>query len=145
MSLTDDETESTDFEKLGENNFQRIRNKITKMSYADGVADGEESVFQSAFDQGYKEGLKAAFEIGKFKYFFNHLDDKLTSEDLLREKEKYLKMNVKEAKEHKQFISLNNREENVSEISEKQEQHVDNLLAKFKAEVPKVVDLLNAT
>uniref|UniRef100_A0A1A9UQ62 Yae1_N domain-containing protein n=1 Tax=Glossina austeni TaxID=7395 RepID=A0A1A9UQ62_GLOAU len=145
MSLTDDETESTDFQKFGENNFQRIRNKITKMSYADGAANGEESVFQSAFDQGYKEGLKAAFEIGKFKYFFNHLDDKLSPEDLVREKQTYLSMNVKEAEESKQSFSLNNREENVSEISEKQQQHVDSLLAKFKAEVPKVVDLLNAT
>lgn len=122
-----------------------IHTFLSQMSYADGAANGEESAFQSAFDQGYKEGLKAAFEIGKFKYFFNHLDDKLSPEDLVREKQKYLSMNVKEAEESKQFFSLNNREENVSEISEKQQQHVDNLLAKFKAEVPKVVDLLNAT
>uniref|UniRef100_A0A1A9W6I1 Yae1_N domain-containing protein n=1 Tax=Glossina brevipalpis TaxID=37001 RepID=A0A1A9W6I1_9MUSC len=145
MSLTDEKTETSDFEKLSENNFQRLRNKITKVGYADGAADGREGVFQDAFDQGYKDGLRTAFEIDKFKYFFNELNDKTSPEDLIKEKEKYLSMDIKEAKDPEHFLYQNNKEENLNEISLKQQQHVDSLLTKFKAELPKVVDLLNTT
>lgn len=55
-----------DFRKITENNYQRIRTKLAKIRYADGVSDGKEETVQMAFNKGYSDGLRTGFELEKY-------------------------------------------------------------------------------
>ncbi|XP_017040075.1 protein YAE1 isoform X2 [Drosophila ficusphila] len=65
MSVTAGSDEETDFKEISSTNYQRVQEKVAKISYADGIADGREKVFQESFDEGFEVGFKTGFELGK--------------------------------------------------------------------------------
>ncbi|XP_023292807.2 protein YAE1 [Lucilia cuprina] len=143
MLAMSDEADFTDFHEVNENNFEQIKNKATKIGYADGVNDGRESVFQNGFDQGYKDGLRTSFDLEKFRYFFKNLNiDKIKDKDLLKEKEAYKNLQITESKSHLHFKYLNHPDDSLDFISQKQHEYVEKIMEKFTQELPKATDLL---
>ncbi|KAM7363696.1 uncharacterized protein ACRADG_000501 [Cochliomyia hominivorax] len=140
----DDEAIGGDFQEVNENNFQQIESKATKIGYADGVNDGRESVFQNGFDQGYKDGLRTGFDLGKFRYFFKNLNtDKSDNLDLRKELSLYEKLGIAESKSQVHFKYLNHINESLDIVSQKQHEHVDKIIQKFAKTMPRATDLLS--
>ncbi|XP_065372132.1 uncharacterized protein LOC135964015 [Calliphora vicina] len=144
MLATNDEVNGTDFYEVNKNNFQQIKRKATKIGYADGVNDGRESVFQSGFDQGYKDGLRTSFDLEKFRFFFKNLNtDKINSKELLKEKEEYEKLALMESKSQQHFKYLSHTDESLDLVSQKQSEHVDEIIQKIAQKLPRTTVLLN--
>ncbi|XP_058442694.1 uncharacterized protein LOC131425114 [Malaya genurostris] len=50
-------------------NFGRIRKNIVQNGYANGVAHGQETVYQKNFDCGYQQGFSMAFKLSQHHGF----------------------------------------------------------------------------
>uniref|UniRef100_A0A1Q3F6M2 Uncharacterized protein n=1 Tax=Culex tarsalis TaxID=7177 RepID=A0A1Q3F6M2_CULTA len=59
--------EQLDEAHVFKNSFQRITEGVVQNGFADGVADGRETLYQQDFDRGYKEGFAMAFTLGQHK------------------------------------------------------------------------------
>ncbi|XP_039438698.1 uncharacterized protein LOC120419895 [Culex pipiens pallens] len=65
--MENDNPEQQDEVKVFESSFQRITEGVVQNGFADGVADGRETLYQQDFDRGYKEGFAMAFTLGCHK------------------------------------------------------------------------------
>ncbi|XP_012285447.1 uncharacterized protein LOC105702445 [Orussus abietinus] len=52
---------------LASKTWSRSADSAFKAGYREGIAKGEESIFQDSFDQGYKDGFQTTFALGKYK------------------------------------------------------------------------------
>ncbi|XP_073816949.1 uncharacterized protein [Musca autumnalis] len=146
MSLTDSDEEPRDIEDVEENYFQQIKNKAAKIGFADGVADGRDSVFQKGFDLGYKDGLRTSFEIEKFRHFFKNInEEKFHADDcLLNEKDKFEKFNIKESNSSDHFQYNNHKEKTLAFISQKQNEYMDRVIDEYQQNLPSATALLKS-
>lgn len=145
MTFSDDEGDTVAFQEVGENEFQQIKNKATKLGYADGVNDGRESVFQKGFDQGYKDGICTSFDLDKFKYLFQNLNqEKVKNEVLLEEKLEYDKLKIVESKSPQHFQYLKHQDDNLNMVSRKQQEYVEEIKQQCAQKLPMVTNLLKA-
>lgn len=129
MSEANSSGDETDFKTVNATNYGRIREKVAKINYADGIADGREQVFQSSFDQGYVDGLRAGIELAKLQAFFDTLksadfDDNLAKESKIYHQE--IKLSKPTDKSH--FKYLEHQSESLSIVSEKQNEYIDKIL-----------------
>ncbi|XP_017855697.1 PREDICTED: uncharacterized protein LOC108608701 [Drosophila arizonae] len=128
MSQIHSSNDETDFKTVSKNNYQRIQEKVEKINYADGIADGREQSFQSSFDQGYSDGLKTGIELTKFSAFYDTLTKANIDDNLAKEHLAYKKMRLAKAIDKIHFKYLEHQSEPLSIVSEKQNAYVDNLL-----------------
>ncbi|XP_005179951.1 uncharacterized protein LOC101901182 [Musca domestica] len=144
MPLTYSDGEPRDYEEAEENYFQQIKNKAAKIGFADGVADGRDSVFQKGFDLGYKDGFRTSFEIEKFRNFFKNINKSKLEPDncLLREKEEFDKMNLKESTSPDHFQYTKHKDESLTSISQKQNQYIDHVIDECEHTLPNSAALL---
>ncbi|XP_043271490.1 protein YAE1 homolog isoform X2 [Venturia canescens] len=73
----DDHSDSEDSLMIAQKSWTRVIDAASKTGYRDGIEEGSQAVLQKDFDQGYEDGFKAAFELGKYKglssiYFKDH-------------------------------------------------------------------------
>ncbi|BFF91220.1 protein YAE1 [Drosophila madeirensis] len=142
MSQAASSDEETDFQVVSSTNYQRVRDKVGKISYADGIADGREQVFQTSFDQGYADGLSVGLELAKFRSFFDTLAAAGTKdESLLKEQEAYKELNLPKATDKQHFKYLDHQNEPLNVVSEKQGIYTNDLLGKCAASLPKTANL----
>ncbi|XP_067618792.1 uncharacterized protein [Eurosta solidaginis] len=138
-SFSDDE----DFKKLTQANFRKIRNKSAKIGYADGVSNGQEETFQSAFDMGYVDGLRTGFEFEKYQAFYNSSSTvEIQDEGLNQEKSLFINMAMPSATDesHRRFFEY--EKETPSTISGHQKNYVDNFLQQCQRTLPLTTSLL---
>lgn len=128
MSQTHSSDDETDFKAVNRNNYQRIQEKVEKINYADGIADGREQIFQSSFDQGYADGLKTGMELTKFSAFYETFTKANIENNLAKEHLAYTEMKLAKATDKIHFMYLEHQSEPLSIVSEKQNAYVDNLL-----------------
>ncbi|XP_061400919.1 uncharacterized protein LOC133336655 [Musca vetustissima] len=147
MPLTCSEEEPRDFGEVEDINFQQIKNKAAKIGFADGVADGRDSVFQKGFDLGYKDGFRTSFEIEKFRNFFKNInEDKFEAGNLLLlEKNKFEKMDLKASTSPDHFQYTKYKDEPLTVISQKQNDYMDKVIAECKETLPNATALLMTT
>lgn len=121
---------------------------FVQIGYADGIAEGKDSVFQKGFDLGYKDGLRTSFEIEKFRHFFKNINmDKLSDDDsrcLQNEIKAFNKLRIKESKSPDHFQYKKYTAEKIDYISERQHEYVHKIMEQYKNEMPKVSALLEA-
>ncbi|XP_022215222.2 uncharacterized protein LOC111069456 [Drosophila obscura] len=143
MSQGSSSDEELDFKVVSSTNYQRVQEKVEKISYADGVADGRERVFQTSFDQGYADGLKVGLELAKFSSFFDTLAATGTKDDekLLKEKDAYKELRLAKATEKQHFKYLDHQNEPLNVVSGKQDTYIDDLLGQCAASLPITANL----
>ncbi|XP_001358780.2 protein YAE1 [Drosophila pseudoobscura] len=142
MSQAAGSDEETDFKVVSSTNYQRVQEKVGKISYADGVADGREQVFQTSFDQGYADGLHVGLDLTKFGSFFDTLAAAGSRDDkLLKEKEAYKGLNLPKATDKQHFKYLDHQNEPLDVVSTKQGTYTDDLLDECAASLPITANL----
>ncbi|XP_017036348.1 uncharacterized protein [Drosophila kikkawai] len=134
MSAPESSDEETDFKVVSSTNYQRVQDKVAKISYADGIADGREKVFQDSFDQGYEDGLKTALKLAKLSAFYETLQ-----EHAEREAYQILKLADPAAKEH--FKYLEHQGAPLSVVREKQRTYLDDLIGQCAQALPATTNL----
>ncbi|EDW81224.1 uncharacterized protein Dwil_GK11141 [Drosophila willistoni] len=142
MSQTPSSDEEDDFKAVSSANYQRIQDKVTKINYADGIADGREDVFQLSFDQGYADGLSTGFELAKYKSFCDTLATSADKEN--NEVDLYKKLQLGKATDQKHFKYLEHQNESLHVVSDKQKAYLDNLLGQFSTELPETSSLFTS-
>ncbi|XP_068157598.1 uncharacterized protein [Drosophila tropicalis] len=140
MSQIPSSDEEDDFKAVSSANYQRIQDKVTKINYADGIADGREEVFQLSFDQGYADGLSTGFELAKFKSFF----DTTSGNNENNEMDIYKKLQLGKATDQKHFKYLEHQNQSLHVVSDKQKTYLDNLLGQFSTELPETSNLFTS-
>ncbi|XP_017040074.1 uncharacterized protein LOC108087277 isoform X1 [Drosophila ficusphila] len=144
MSVTAGSDEETDFKEISSTNYQRVQEKVAKISYADGIADGREKVFQESFDEGFEVGFKTGFELGKVSAFYETM--KNAGEEnikFLSENESYQKLKLADATDKTHFKYLENQGSPLNLIADKQRTYVDNLLDTFSQQLPATTNLFS--
>ncbi|KAH8268085.1 hypothetical protein KR018_012663 [Drosophila ironensis] len=135
MSEWQSSDEESDFKAISSRSYQRAQDKVTKIGYVDGIADGREKVFQASFDQGYADGLKTALEMARLSGFFETLKDKAP------EFEAYKALNLPEVEDKTHFKYLEHQGSPLNEVSEKQTAYVDQLRLKMEQALPATTNL----
>ncbi|KAH8292191.1 hypothetical protein KR054_006885 [Drosophila jambulina] len=138
MSASQSSDEETDFKVVSSTNYQRVQDKVSKISYADGIADGREKVFQDSFDQGYEDGLRAGLELAKLSAFFETFQP-AGSEHPEREAYLNLKLAAPTAKEH--FKYLEHQGAPLSVVRDKQRTYLDDLIGQCAHALPATTNL----
>ncbi|KAH8243111.1 hypothetical protein KR032_004723 [Drosophila birchii] len=141
MSASQSSDEETDFKVVSSTNYQRVQDKVSKISYADGIADGREKVFQHSFDQGYEDGLNTALELAKLSAFYETLQA-AGSEHAEEEAYQNLKIAAPTAKEH--FKYLEHQGAPLSVVREKQRTYLDDLLGQCAQTLPATTNLFTS-
>ncbi|KAH8310262.1 hypothetical protein KR044_000293 [Drosophila immigrans] len=136
MSQANSSDEETDFKAVNTANYERVQQKVAKISYADGIADGREQVFQSSFDQGYADGLRNGIELAKLQMFYETLKSEEINEELTKECESYKEMKLAKATDKSHFKYLDHQTEPLSVVSDKQKQYLDDLLEHCAKDLP---------
>ncbi|XP_075148753.1 uncharacterized protein LOC142222480 [Haematobia irritans] len=147
MPLTDNELDADETFNISENNFERIQNKASKIGYADGVTDGRDSVFQTGFDLGYKDGLRTSFEIEKYRHFFGNINTEKLNDvcsDIMSEKETYEELPENRVKYSHHFQYLNHKDEPLTKVSQIQHEYVNDLMERYELKMPNASALLRA-
>ncbi|XP_016978521.2 putative tRNA 2'-phosphotransferase [Drosophila rhopaloa] len=145
MSYISSSDEETDFKEISSTNYQRVQEKVAKISYADGIADGREKVFQESFDEGFEDGFKTGFELAKFSGFYETLKNaEAGSLELTTEQELYQLLKLADATDKTHFKYLEHQGEPLNVISEKQRTYVDDLLVKFDQQLPATTNLFSS-
>ncbi|EDW43398.1 uncharacterized protein LOC6607647 [Drosophila sechellia] len=143
LGYSDDETE---FKEISSTNYHRVQEKVAKISYADGVADGREKVFQESFDEGFENGFKTGFELAKLSAFYETISNAGVADTLEwnAEREAYQKLQLADATDKAHFTYLENQGAPLNVISEKQRTYVDDLLVKLAQQLPATTNLFTS-
>ncbi|XP_017103253.1 uncharacterized protein [Drosophila bipectinata] len=136
MSELASSEEETDFSVVSSRNYQRVQDKVAKISYVDGIADGREKVFQASFDRGYEDGFKTGFELAKLSAYFE--TENLPKPD---ETQKFKQLDLPEATDKTHFQYLIHQGVPLNEVSEKQAKYLDNLMDQFAQTIPETINL----
>ncbi|XP_030370285.1 uncharacterized protein LOC115620923 [Scaptodrosophila lebanonensis] len=137
MSKTHSSDEETDFQALSKTNYQRVQDKVAKISYPDGVIAGREQSFQSSFDRGYADGLKTGLELAKRLGFFDTLPTlDAQNEELLKETHVYQGLQIASPTDKTHFKYLEYQSLPPNLISEKQNSYINNLLGQYAGTLP---------
>ncbi|XP_017113941.1 protein YAE1 [Drosophila elegans] len=142
MSAIEGSDEETDFKEISSTNYQRVQEKVAKISYADGISDGREKVFQDSFDEGFEDGFKTGFELAKLSAFYETLKNAGTANaELSTEQEAYQQLKLADAMDKSHFKYLEHQGAPLNVISDKQRTYVDNLLVQFAQQLPSTTNL----
>ncbi|XP_064553196.1 uncharacterized protein LOC135438712 [Drosophila montana] len=144
MSQTHSSDDETDFKAVNTTNYQRIQEKVEKINYADGIADGREQVFQTSFDQGYADGLRTGMELSKFPAFYDVLKTANIDETLSKEHVAYEEMKLSKPTDKCHFKYLEHQSEPLSVVSEKQNAYIDNFLEHCDEALQKTTNLFKS-
>lgn len=75
---------NSDDEVVLEQSFVRNTQPVVQNGYADGLADGRETIYQKDFDRGYRSGFAMAFKLAQHQGYAAGLQKQLDREDLAR-------------------------------------------------------------
>ncbi|KAH8381730.1 hypothetical protein KR093_011483 [Drosophila rubida] len=142
MSHANSSDDETDFKAVNTTNYERVQQKVAKISYADGIADGREKVFQNSFDLGYADGLRTGLELAKLQTFYDTLTPEEMNKELTKECESYNEMELQKATDKSHFKYLEHQTESLSVVSEKQKAYLDDLLHRCAKDLPITTSLL---
>ncbi|XP_017008889.2 uncharacterized protein [Drosophila takahashii] len=146
MSTLEDSDEETDFKEISSTNYQRVQEKVAKISYADGIADGREKVFQDSFDEGFENGFKTGFELAKLSAFYETIKNAVAGNvELKAEQEAYEELKLADATDKEHFKYLEHQGAPLSVISSKQKTYIDELLEKLAQQLPATTNLFTST
>ncbi|ALC47420.1 CG31142, partial [Drosophila busckii] len=143
MSQACSSDDESDFKAVSKANRRKITKKVAKISYADGVADGQKRVFQPSFDLGYRDGIKTGIGLTKHRAFFDTLATSQIKDDvLIKERVVYEELQIDKAtaEHHQKRLELLN--ESLTTVSEKQKAYVDEILGDFSQKLPTATNLL---
>ncbi|EDV94435.1 uncharacterized protein LOC6567908 [Drosophila grimshawi] len=144
MSQAHSSDDEADFKAVNTANQQRIKEKVAKINYVDGVVDGREKVFQSSFDQGYADGLRTGIEIAKFRAFYDALSDTDVDDNLAREQLVYQDMKMADATDKTHFKYLEYQTEPLRIVSEKQKLYIDETMKNLAGALPTTTNLFRS-
>ncbi|XP_060646048.1 uncharacterized protein LOC132784443 [Drosophila nasuta] len=142
MSQANSSDDESDFKAVNTANYERVQQKVAKISYADGIANGREQVFQISFDQGYVDGLRTGIELSKLQSFYETLKPEELNEKLTKECEIYKEMKLAKATDKSHFKYLKHQTESLSVVSEKQKAYVDEFSERCSKDLPVTTSLL---
>ncbi|KAH8351306.1 hypothetical protein KR084_003216 [Drosophila pseudotakahashii] len=145
MSAMGDSDEETDFKEISSTNYQRVQEKVAKISYADGIADGREKVFQDSFDEGFENGFKTGFELAKLSAFYETMKNAVAENvEFKPEQEAYERLELADATDKVHFKYLEHQGAPLSVISNKQRTYVDDLLGTLAQQLPATTNLFTS-
>ncbi|XP_043652449.1 uncharacterized protein LOC122619530 [Drosophila teissieri] len=145
MPAFGDSDDETEFKDISATNYHRVQEKVAKISYADGVADGREKVFQDSFDEGFENGFKTGFELAKLSAFYETMKSAgAESLELKAEQEAYQKLELADATDKAHFRYLEHQGAPLNVISAKQRTYVDDLLGKLAHQLPATTNLFTS-
>ncbi|XP_016950374.1 uncharacterized protein LOC108024772 [Drosophila biarmipes] len=148
MSAFEDSDGETDFKEISSTNYQRVQEKVAKISYADGIADGREKVFQDSFDEGFENGFKTGFELAKLSAFYEIMKNaqaETENIELRAEQEAYYQHKLADATDKAHFKYLEHQGESLNVISNKQRIYVDDLLGTLAQQLPATTNLFTSS
>ncbi|XP_017084102.1 putative tRNA 2'-phosphotransferase [Drosophila eugracilis] len=146
MSASASSDEESDFKEISSTNYQRVQDKVAKISYADGIADGREKVFQDSFDEGFENGFKTGFELAKLSAFYETMKNAGTENVAFNiEQETYEQLKLADATDKTHFKYLDHQGAPLNIISDKQRTYVDNLLESLGQKIPTTTNLFKSS
>ncbi|EAT47254.1 AAEL001597-PA [Aedes aegypti] len=74
----------SDDEVVLEQSFARNTQPVIQNGYAEGLADGRETIYQKDFDRGYRIGFTMAFKLAQYQGFAAGLQKQSDKEELAR-------------------------------------------------------------
>jgi len=117
-----------------------------KISYADGIADGREKVFQDSFDEGFENGFKTGFELAKLSAFYETMKNaEAENMEFRTEQEAYEKLKLADATDKAHFKYLEHQGKPLNVISNEQRTYVDDLLGTLVQQLPATTNLFTSS
>lgn len=108
------------------------------------MTDGQESVFQNGFDQGYSDGLRLSFELQKYKKTAEVLlnSSKIDKSEELRKELRELSRLA--PRDQKHFKILENLDKSITDVTKEQNVHTNDVLEMFKQNFPIFHDVIGS-